>query len=116
VNRLLLNNLDVVGVGWGAFWTPRPAYLRDQWNEISLLPADGRLRPIMGQTFRRLPTLTLSEFVSYWRDTHGPLVRERAAALHIERYEQAHPLSGWPANCWQTSVASSTWNARRSGW
>jgi uncharacterized protein (TIGR02118 family) len=46
---------------------------------------------------RRLPTLTLSEFLGYWRDTHGPLVRERAAALHIERYEQAHPLSGGPA-------------------
>jgi NADPH2:quinone reductase len=51
VNRLLLNNLDVVGVGWGAFWAPRPAHLRDQWHDISLLLADGRLRPIMGQTF-----------------------------------------------------------------
>jgi uncharacterized protein (TIGR02118 family) len=46
---------------------------------------------------RRLPTLTLPEFLRYWRDTHGPLVRERAAALHIERYEQAHPWPGWPA-------------------
>jgi uncharacterized protein (TIGR02118 family) len=47
---------------------------------------------------RRLPTLTLPEFLSYWLDTHGPLVRERAAALHIERYEQAHPCPGWPAH------------------
>lgn len=46
---------------------------------------------------RRLPTFTLPEFLSYWRDTHGPFVRERAAALHIERYEQSHPLPGWPA-------------------
>jgi uncharacterized protein (TIGR02118 family) len=46
---------------------------------------------------RRLPALTLSEFLGYWRDTHGPLVRERAAALHIERYEQTRPLPGWPA-------------------
>ena len=50
-NRVLLNNLNVVGVGSGAFWTHRPTHLRDQWHEISLLQADGRLRPIMGGTF-----------------------------------------------------------------
>jgi NADPH2:quinone reductase len=49
VNRLLLNNLDVVGVGWGAFWSPRPAFLRDQWTEISPFLADGRLRPLLGR-------------------------------------------------------------------
>src|SRR5829696_3013818 len=32
VNRLLLNNVDVVGVGWGAFWMPDPSYLRSQWE------------------------------------------------------------------------------------
>lgn len=46
---------------------------------------------------RRLPSLTLPEFLSYWRDTHAPLVRERAAVLHIARYEQAHPVPGGPA-------------------
>lgn len=49
VNRLLLNNLDVVGVGWGAFWAPRPAFLRDQWTEITPLLADGRLSPLLGE-------------------------------------------------------------------
>jgi NADPH:quinone reductase len=51
VNRLLLNNLDVVGVGWGAFWAPRPTFLRDQWHELSALLADGRLTPVIGETF-----------------------------------------------------------------
>jgi NADPH2:quinone reductase len=51
VNRLLLNNLDVVGVGWGAFWTPRPTYLRDQWFELSTLMSTGRLVPVVGQTY-----------------------------------------------------------------
>ena len=51
VNRLLLNNLDVVGVGWGAFWTPRPTYLRDQWAELTPLLADGRLTPVIGATY-----------------------------------------------------------------
>ena len=31
VNRLLLNNISVVGVGWGAFWMPQPDYLQEQW-------------------------------------------------------------------------------------
>ena len=43
VNRLLLNNVDVVGVGWGAWWMTRPGYLATQWAEIEPLLADGSL-------------------------------------------------------------------------
>ena len=43
VNRLLLNNVDVVGVGWGAWWMTRPGYLAIQWAEIEPLLADGSL-------------------------------------------------------------------------
>ncbi|KZF07793.1 MULTISPECIES: NADPH:quinone oxidoreductase family protein [unclassified Rhodococcus (in: high G+C Gram-positive bacteria)] len=43
VNRLLLNNVDVVGVGWGAWWMTRPGYLATQWSEIEPLLADGSL-------------------------------------------------------------------------
>ncbi|MFI8569234.1 NADPH:quinone oxidoreductase family protein [Rhodococcus sp. NPDC078407] len=43
VNRLLLNNVDVVGVGWGAWWMTRPGYLAEQWAEIQPLLADGSL-------------------------------------------------------------------------
>ena len=46
---------------------------------------------------RRLPSLTLPEFLGYWRDTHAAMVRERAAVLHIARYEQSRPVPGWQA-------------------
>lgn len=45
VNRLLLGNLSVVGVGWGAFWTPDPSYLRAQWDAILPLVTSGQLAP-----------------------------------------------------------------------
>ena len=34
VNRLLLNNIDVRGVGWGAYAMPRPGYLREEWDRL----------------------------------------------------------------------------------
>ncbi|EWT02363.1 NADPH:quinone oxidoreductase [Intrasporangium oryzae NRRL B-24470] len=51
VNRLLLNNLSVVGVGWGAFWTRDPGYLRTQWDAILPLLAQGALDPVLGPGF-----------------------------------------------------------------
>ncbi len=45
VNRLLLANVSVVGVGWGAFWTADPAYLQEQWAEIAPLLESGQLQP-----------------------------------------------------------------------
>lgn len=41
---------------------------------------------------RRMPHLTRDEFQKYWRETHGPLVRERARTLGIKRYVQVHTL------------------------
>jgi len=41
---------------------------------------------------RRLPELSFEDFQRYWRDVHGPLVRERAQALGVRRYVQAHTL------------------------
>jgi uncharacterized protein (TIGR02118 family) len=41
---------------------------------------------------RRLPHLSREEFQRYWREVHGPLVRERAAVLRIRRYVQVHTL------------------------
>src|SRR5690349_5689827 len=43
VNRLLLNNVDVVGVGWGAWSLTHPGYLREQWEELQPLLASGRV-------------------------------------------------------------------------
>jgi len=39
---------------------------------------------------RRLPHLSREEFQKYWLETHGPLVRERAAAIGALRYVQLH--------------------------
>jgi NADPH2:quinone reductase len=51
VNRLLLNNISVVGVGWGAFWGKRPAYLQEQWAELRPLLDAGVLDPPIGATY-----------------------------------------------------------------
>ncbi|MGN9909682.1 NADPH:quinone oxidoreductase family protein [Phytohabitans sp. LJ34] len=51
VNRLLLNNISVVGVGWGAFWQSRPGYLREQWADLLPLLEAGRLDPPLGRTY-----------------------------------------------------------------
>src|SRR6478736_1453216 len=52
VNRLLLNNISVVGVGWGAFWMPDPTYLRTQWDAILPLLESGALAPPIGTRHR----------------------------------------------------------------
>lgn len=45
VNRLLLNNIDVVGVGWGAWTLRHPGSLREQWQGLARLLESGRLAP-----------------------------------------------------------------------
>lgn len=43
VNRLLLNNIDVVGVGWGAWTATHPNALAEQWAGLEKLLSSGRL-------------------------------------------------------------------------
>src|SRR6202020_1100158 len=45
VNRLLLNNIDVVGVGWGAWAGTHPDALSEQWADLERLLAWGQLPP-----------------------------------------------------------------------
>ena len=45
VNRLLLNNIDVVGVGWGAWAGTHPDALAEQWTDLEKLLASGKLAP-----------------------------------------------------------------------
>ena len=45
VNRLLLNNVDVVGVGWGAWTLSHPGALAEQWAAIERLLSSGQLPP-----------------------------------------------------------------------
>ena len=51
VNRLLLTNVDVRGVGWGAFALTKPGYLREQWEELLPMIAAGVVRPPVGATY-----------------------------------------------------------------
>ena len=51
VNRLLLNNISVVGVGWGAFWMRDPGYLAEQWARLHPHLASGHLDPLLGNTY-----------------------------------------------------------------
>ena len=43
VNRLLLNNIDVVGVGWGAWTLGHPGALQEQWQGLAALLNSGAL-------------------------------------------------------------------------
>ena len=51
VNRLLLNNISVVGVGWGAWWMTRPDYLQEQWARLLPHLESGALDPLVGNTY-----------------------------------------------------------------
>ena len=51
VNRLLLNNISVVGVGWGAWWMTQPAYLQEQWARLLPSLSDGSLDPLIGNVY-----------------------------------------------------------------
>ena len=41
---------------------------------------------------RRRPDLSREEFSRYWKEEHGPLVRDRATVLGIHKYQQVHTL------------------------
>ncbi|GAA3042166.1 NADPH:quinone oxidoreductase family protein [Pseudonocardia yunnanensis] len=51
VNRLLLNNIDVVGVGWGAYALARPGYVAEQWAQLEPHLRSGALDPVISETF-----------------------------------------------------------------
>jgi len=51
VNRLLLNNLEVIGAGWGAFVMGKPDLNREIGAEIERLVESGHVRPIVGDRF-----------------------------------------------------------------
>jgi NADPH2:quinone reductase len=51
VNRLLLNNTDVRGVGWGAYAMVRPGYLAEQWEALLPMITDGVVDPPVGATY-----------------------------------------------------------------
>ena len=51
VNRLLLNNVDVRGVGWGAYAFLHPGYMLEQWAALTPLMENGTIKPPIGATY-----------------------------------------------------------------
>jgi NADPH:quinone reductase len=51
VNRLLLNNTEVVGAGWGAYVMGKPDVNREIGAEVARLVEGGFVRPIVGARF-----------------------------------------------------------------
>jgi NADPH2:quinone reductase len=51
VNRLLLNNTEVIGAGWGAYVMTKPELNREIGAEIGRLVDQGFVRPIIGARF-----------------------------------------------------------------
>ncbi|MFD5052187.1 NADPH:quinone oxidoreductase family protein [Streptomyces tendae] len=51
IDSLMRKNLDVSGVGWGAFWAEQPSFLREQWAELLPLLRAGKISPVLGRRF-----------------------------------------------------------------
>lgn len=51
VNRLLLNNVEIIGAGWGAYVMGKPEVNREIGAEIERLIGTGHVRPIVGARF-----------------------------------------------------------------
>jgi NADPH:quinone reductase len=51
VNRLLLNNTEVIGAGWGAYVIGKPDLNREIGAEIGKLIDAGAVRPVVGASF-----------------------------------------------------------------
>jgi NADPH2:quinone reductase len=51
VNRLLLNNTEVIGAGWGAYVMSKPQLNQEIGVEIDALVEQGHVRPIVGARF-----------------------------------------------------------------
>jgi NADPH2:quinone reductase len=51
VNRLLLNNTEIVGAGWGAYVLSKPHVIREIGEEIARMIDAGVVRPVVGARF-----------------------------------------------------------------
>ncbi|MBF4163683.1 NADPH:quinone oxidoreductase family protein [Nocardioides acrostichi] len=51
VNRLLLNNIDVRGVGWGAYAMTHAGYQQQQWAALAPMLESGVIKPPIGATY-----------------------------------------------------------------
>jgi len=76
VNRLLLNNVEVVGAGWGAYAMGKPDFLRETAAALERMVEAGHVRPVVGV---RLPFDEAAEALRVIdrREALGKVVLER---------------------------------------
>jgi NADPH2:quinone reductase len=76
VNRLLLNNISVVGAGWGGYAMSKPEFLRELGTELERMIEAGSVRPVVGV---RLPFEQAAEALRVLerREALGKVVLER---------------------------------------
>ena len=85
VNRLLLNNIDVRGVGWGAFAFMRPGFISQQWASISRLIETARFTPPIGAEFPEQVGDAIAELGARRAIGRRSLPCADAAFLHVAR-------------------------------
>jgi NADPH2:quinone reductase len=76
VNRLLLNNVSVVGAGWGAYALGKPDHLRETGAQLERMIEAGQVRPVVGL---KLPFSEAAEALRVLdrREALGKIVLER---------------------------------------
>jgi NADPH2:quinone reductase len=75
VNRLLLNNIDVVGAGWGAYVMGKPDTVREIGEAVGRLVDEGYVRPVVGARFPLSQTADALELID-GRGALGKVVLE----------------------------------------
>jgi len=49
-NRIMLKNVDIVGVHWGPYFEHRPSVCRDAQEALNAMWAEGKVRPLVSET------------------------------------------------------------------
>jgi NADPH2:quinone reductase len=73
VNRLLLRNISVIGVGWGAYFDTHPELAHEQWPEMVPLMRDGTIAPLISERYA-LQDVTTALIAMEQRRTLGKAV------------------------------------------
>lgn len=75
VNRLLLNNIEVVGSGWAHYVLHRPDDAREIGRRVNRLVEEGFVRPLIGHRFALAQAREALEVLER-REAHGKVILE----------------------------------------
>lgn len=81
VNRLLLNNTDLVGVGWGGYVMGKPALCREIGAALTPMIESGIARPVVGERFPLERVADALELIDERRATGKVVLEVRPAAV-----------------------------------